>query len=354
MNKALSLYNNNNIIALKIIVDVCNKKFDQKTFLRAKIKELSHLVFQISKEGKVLSAFCDVIDLFPENFQPYLKKRLELTRLYLKYLKVISEELNHGGIEYYVFKTTKPFLYDMTDIDILFVDKISMLKALKIITQKLGFKIISKGTHSLTLRRTINNFDIDVDLQPEIFAGTFNYISVSEMRKTINELGYFKENICFLRPELELAVVAGHAIFKDFAISLANILYADYLLKVSEGQLLSLILKHNPHLIKPVEIIYDVVNVFKAIIVSNLDTNLINQKNVLNATMIHQLSIGKGNFTIPFIVSIEAYLKAFLMSMESHNYKGLLEIVSLPRSRGVKILFRRLNLLPPDEDVIEA
>jgi len=350
----LNKIHRDNVVALRIVVDNCMGKLNLEAFPSIKIKEISSKVFQIAKEGKVLSSLHTLFDLFSETHRSYLRKRIELTQLYLKQLKMIAEELNSNGIEYYVFKTIKPFPYDMTDIDLLFTDKVSMLKASTIIIGKLGYKAVSKGTYSLTLRRTINGYDIDVDLQPGIYVGTLGYIKVIKLKEVISELGYFKENIHILRPELELAVIAGHSTFKDFSISLANVMHADYILGTIDEEALLSILRYNIHLVKPVIIVYSIVNALKNVIELSSGKKTIKPGNHIESLIINQLMKGRGNLVIPLNASVETYLDTFQAFLKYHEYGSLLEMIKLPSSRGIGILFRRVKLLPYDSDPINV
>jgi hypothetical protein len=85
------------LLALKVIMDVYNGRSNSLMLLKS--KPISEHVFRMSKEGKMLSLFCSFINYFPMEYRPYLEKRCKLTSLYLKYLKIISEELGNEGIE---------------------------------------------------------------------------------------------------------------------------------------------------------------------------------------------------------------------------------------------------------------
>lgn len=321
-----------------------------------KSKTASEQVFRMSKEGKILSLFNNFINYFPIEFQPYLEKRCDLTNFYLEYSRAISEELNTGGVEHYIFKTIRPFAYDMTDIDILIVGKKDMLAASGILTKKLGFRVVSKGTYSLTFRKSINGFDIDVDLQSRVSAGTFEYISISETKRTIGKIGYIRNGMSLLRPELELAVITGHVFFKDLAVSLADLIYTDYLIKIVDEKNLTTILEHNKHLITPVSMMYYLTNVFREIL-SDKDfrksfPDKCSKKIMLLAYhALNQLRKCNGHITIPLLLSISVYLETFTALIKERRYKQLLEIVKMPQSRGVKLFFRRLRILPQEETI---
>jgi len=347
--KAYSNYQKNGILALKIIVDLLCKDHTKLTLSTSTAKMTIDKIFRISKEGKILSAFCNFIDVFPENLRPYLEKRCKLTKLYLKYLKIISEELKRREVEHYIFKTWRPFPYDLTDIDILLIDKKTVFSAAKALIKSLGFKVISKGTYSLALRKSINGFDIDVDLQPSVCAGTFEYFPVLEKRKVI-DIGYIKEEIPLLKPELELAIIAGHAVLKDLAISLADILYLDHLIKISRDDFLSFAIGDYPYLIKSIEIMRDIVNIFKSVIINYSNDNPVIFRNaLLLKSLLHQFNVGKGFFTIPLIISTKIYLEIFFTLMKRHDYKRLLGLALLPKSKGIKILFKRFNFISENE-----
>jgi hypothetical protein len=341
------------MLALKVIMDIYGGYVGRLSDMKS--KTISEQVFRMLKEGKMLSLFCNFIDYFPIEFQPYLEKRCSLTNLYLEYLKTLSEELNIGGVEYYVFKTIKPFAYDMTDIDILIVGKKDMLAASGILMKKLRFRVVNKGTYSLTFRKTINGFDIDVDLQSRVSAGTFEYISISETKRTIGEIGYIRNGMSLLRPELELAIIAGHVFFKDLAVPLADLIYTDYLIKTVDEKTFTIILEHNKHLITPFSMIYYLTYVFKKIFSNDFRNRLPDKYSKkfipLARHALNQLRECSGRITIPLLLFIEVYLETIATLIGEHHYKRLLEIVKMPQSRGVKLFFRRLGVLPQKETI---
>jgi|GEM_PF-2569569 hypothetical protein len=352
-NLANTSVKRNGLLVLKVIMDVCRGRADK--LLGTEFKTIGEQVFYMAKEGKMLSLFCNFIDYFPIEFQPYLEKRCSLTDLYLKYLEIISEELNNEGVEYYIFKTIKPFAYDMTDIDILIIEKKDMLITSGILMKKLGFRVVSKGTYSLTFRKTINGFDIDIDLQSRISAGTFEYIFVSETKRIIGNIGYTKNGLSLLKPELELAIIAGHVFFKDLSVSLADLISADYLIKTADKKTLITILEHNKHMSTPFSMMYYLTNVFERIFSDDLQSypsDKCSPKLILLARhSLNQLRECNGRIIIPIFLSIEIYLETLATLIEEHHYKQLLEIVEMPQSRGIKLFFRRLGFLSQEEAI---
>jgi len=315
-----------------------------------------HSLFKVAKEGKMLSLFCDYRDIFTGRSREYLEKRCLLTKLYTEHLAIIGEELNTNGVVYYVFKTLKPFPYDMTDLDLLFIDRREMLQASKVLIEKHGFKPIARGTYSISLRKTIRGLDIDLDLQTRIAAGTFEYIELSNTRKTVGELGYTSGKLSLLRPELELIVVMGHAFYKDFSISLANILYFEYLRGITNKGVLETVFKHYPHLLKPFKLLnylihslWDAIYADKYLITDEAENNL---ENLLIRKSVHKaLRKKQGAFPLPLLTIVNNYVETARMLIENHKFRQLHELLYLPRSRGVGLLFRRIGILPPEETI---
>jgi hypothetical protein len=280
-----------------------------------------------------------------------------LTNLYLEHLEQISEVLNNSGVEYYVFKTVKPFPYDMTDIDIFFSKKKDMLMASDILRRKLGFKAVSKGTFSLTFRKTVHEFDIDVDLQSKISAGTFEYLSITEVKRLIDGIGYINNGIPVLKPEIEIIIIAGHAFYKDFAISLADIIYAVHLLRLVNKTNLNLVLRYNKHLIAPFNAICYIAKSLKPFFVDSFDFNCVAEArydkmmNQLVERVFNELGECKGKIMIPTSLVVKGYLKTTSILLKEHRYAQLLGIAKIPQSRGIKQFFRRLRILPEEETI---
>jgi len=312
-------------------------------------------VFKIAKEGKLLSLFCNYVEHFPRHFMVYLKKRCLLTKLYQDYLKIVSEELNFEGIEYYVFKTVKPFAYDMTDIDILIPNKKELIKATNMLMRKYGFRVIKKGTYSISLRKVIGGFDVDLDLQMRVATGTFEYIVISDL-KQMEGIGCVSNRLHLLRPEIELLIVVGHTFYKDFEISLANILYARYLLKRVNKHYLSKVLSEYRYLLRPFKLTNFIVNTFHYILnAGTISKRQSSQEEIVYYIMeriiYNSIKELRGNIRIPLILAAKLYGEVIKVLAENHRYTQLREIVSLPRSRGTGILFRRIGLLPPEETI---
>jgi len=315
-----------------------------------------HSFFKVAKEGKLLSLFCEYRDIFTGRSREYLEKRCLLTELYAKYLAIVGDELNANGIVHYIFKTLKPFPYDMTDLDLLFVDKREMLLASKVLIEKLGFEPIARGTYSISLRKTVKGLDIDLDLQTRIAAGTFEYIEIPGIRKIVGKLGCGSGKLNLLRPELELIVVLGHAFYKDFSISLANILYFEYLREISNKGVLEDIFKYYPYLLKPFKLLNhlacslrNAIYAGKYLVVDEAENNL--EYLLIRKSVYKALKKKQGEFPLPLFIIANNYMKTTRTLIENCRFRQLLELLNLPRSRGVGLLFRRIGMLPPEETI---
>jgi hypothetical protein len=316
--------------------------------------ESASLVFKVAKEGKLLSLFCDYMDVFTGFNRRYLEKRCLLTKLYTEHLDIVGEKLNASGIEYYVFKTFKPFAYDMTDLDLLFMNRKDMLLASKMLIEICGFKPIARGTYSIALRKTIGGLDIDLDLQTRIAAGTFEYVEVSNIKNIMREIGYTSRKLSFLKPELELVVITGHTFYKDFSISLANILYFDYLRRTINRSILNTILEHYPYLLKPFKLLdyfvnslQDTIHIGKYPITS--DSMKCLECLLMRKSICEVLRKEQGTFPLPLPIAARNYIETANTLVKNHKYNQLYELLNLPRSRGVGLLFRRIGVLPPEE-----
>jgi hypothetical protein len=315
-----------------------------------------HSLFKVAKEGKMLSLFCDYRDIFTGRRREYLEKRCLLTKLYTEHLAIIGEELYTNGLVYYVFKTLKAFPYDMTDLDLLFIDRREMLRASKVLIEKHGFKPIARGTYSISLRKTIRELDIDLDLQTKIAAGTFEYIEISNIEKIVGETGYTRGKLSLLRPELELIVVLGHAFYKDFSISLANILYFEYLRGITNKGVLEAVFKYYPHLLKPFKLLNylthslrDAIYADKYMIADEAGNNL--EYLLIRKSIYKALRKKQGAIPLPLLTIANNYVETARMLIENRKFRQLRELLNLPRSRGVGLLFRRIGILPPEETI---
>jgi len=314
-------------------------------------------VYKVAKEGKLLSLLCNCIEDIPEEFRLYLEKRCLLTELYREHLRIIAEELNLKGLEYYIFKTVKPFAYDMTDIDLLFINRKEMLSASKLLIEKHKFKPISKGTYSISLRKTLGDLDVDLDLQTKIAAGTFEYIVISDIKKQLGgEIGYMINGLNLLRPELELSVIMGHAFYKDFQISLANILYFIHLLKTIDKEAIKVIFVSYPYLARPFKILSFLTNLLQMALHSSNSSIMRkfqgDMEYVLPAKSFYKSIINyNGYFNIPLILSMDVYRETIYVLIKRRQYSQLKEIVCLPRSRGIRQLLTRIGALPPEEPI---
>ena len=318
-------------------------------------RELFPRIFKIAKEGKLLSLICNYVEDFPEDFKPYLEKRCLLTKFYYECLRIVAEELNSKGVEYYIIKTIKPFAYDMTDLDLLIIDGKEMLFASKILVEKHGFKPISKGTYSISLRKIVEGLDIDLDLQTRIAAGTFEYIVVSDIKKQIGGIGYIKDGLNLLRPELELCTVIGHAFYKDLTISLANILHARFLLGIINRGTLSIIFDNYQYLVKPFKLLNTIINLLQGLLYTNKSNAKFEQGGLeyllISKSVYETLEKGRGIFNIPLTLVASTYMETANKLIKGHRYHQLEELLTLPHSRGIALLFRRMGVLPPEETI---
>jgi len=312
-------------------------------------------VYKVAKEGKLLSLLCNYIENVPEEFRLYLEKRCLLTEFYSEYLRIIAEELSSEGLEYYIFKTVKSFAYDITDLDLLFIDRKEMLSASKLLIERHKFKPISKGTYSISLRKTVKSLDVDLDLQTKIAAGIFEYIVISDIKKRLGgEIGYMKNGLNLLCPELELGVIVGHAFYKDFQISLANILHSTYLLRTINKAVVKVIFANYPYLIRPIKMLSLLTNLLQMTLHNN--ENSLTRKHhgsteyaPLIKSFYKSITNYNGHFNIPLILSMDVYRETIYMLVKRRQYSQLKEIARLPQSRGISQVLRRIKVLPPEE-----
>lgn len=130
----------------------------------------------------------------------------------LKTIFSISELFETHGIEYVVFKTLKPFHELTADVDILilgFSDDYECAKRL------LGhaFKLLREGPLAVTFYDLKSHLMIDV--HREIGVNRLIYIDKSILREYVIYLYLHQgRRIKMLKPEIELAVVASHSLFK--------------------------------------------------------------------------------------------------------------------------------------------
>jgi hypothetical protein len=154
---------------------------------------------------------------------------------------------------------------------------------------------------------------------------------------------------------LELIIIAGHVFFKDFIVSLADLIYADYLIRTIDEKDFITVLEHNKHLIIPFSTICYLTSVLKGNFSNDFQSCFPDKYSkkfiLLVRRALNQLKGCSGRITIPLSLSTEVYLKAMLAFIREHHYKQLLEIIKLPQSRGVKLLFRRLGILPQEETI---
>ena len=340
----------NKFLPYKIVIDFA------KGVRTAIPSEEASFIFKVAKEGKLLSLFCDYIDLFIGDSRRYLEKRCLLSKLYSEHLNIISEALNASGIEYYVFKTLKPFPYDMTDLDLLFANRKDMLLASKILIEKYNFKPIAKGTYSISLRKTIGDFDIDLDLQAKMSAGTFEYIEVSTIKNVIGEIGCIDRGLSLLKPELELIAIIGHAFYKDFSISLANILHFEYLRETAARSPLTMIFDYYPYLLKPFKMLNYLANSLRDITCESKHSTKKDSPRSLEYLLVTKsirkaLRKKRGMFPLPMTIIVNNYIETAKVLIKNRKFHQLKELSNLPRSRGVGLLFRRLGILPPEETI---
>jgi hypothetical protein len=172
----------------------------------------------------------------------------------------------------------------------------------------------------------------------------------------VGEPGYTRGKLSLLRPELELIVVLGHAFYKDFSISLANILYLEYLRGITNKGVLEAVFKYYPHLLKPFKLLNylthslrDAIYADKYLITDEAGNNL--EYLLIRKSIYKALRKKQGTIPLPLLTIANNYVGTARMLIENRKFRQLCELLNLPRSRGVGLLFRRIGVLPPEETI---
>ena len=142
-------------------------------------------------------------------------------------IKKVIRVLGDNGVEYYTFKSIKPYREVTVDIDLLILN--SYDKALSVLTDS-GYKRLDDGPLSSTFRDP--DFRIDYDIYNEIGVSQIIYVDKEKIKgweymKPLSTGGAINS----LRPEVDLLSVIGHSVIKEQLYILAEYFSTLYFIK---------------------------------------------------------------------------------------------------------------------------
>lgn len=188
-------------------------------------------------DNKIFLYFCQRLEQLGCNGLPQdlEDKRKSLRHQSTSMEKVLEDSLRIArdiGIEPLVIKTIRKFPYVGSDIDLLIAEEKDYYNYLEALKYK-GYAVLAQGPKTATLERKITGGSFLVDLHNRvIYAGGVPYLKSIWQHNTINYLRDLK--ISVLTPEAELVLMAGHSIYKEFNITLADFFHVLDLISASD------------------------------------------------------------------------------------------------------------------------
>lgn len=180
-------------------------------------------------DNKIFLYFCQRLEQLGYNGLPQDLEdtKKTLLRQFARMEKVLQDSLciaRDIGIEPLVIKTLRKFPYVGSDIDLLTAEEKDYYNYLEALKNK-GYGVLSQGPKTATLEKKIAGGSFLVDLHNRvIYAGGVPYLKSIWQYNTINYIGNLK--IPVLTPEAELVLMAGHSVYKEFHITLADFFHA--------------------------------------------------------------------------------------------------------------------------------
>jgi len=231
-----NIYKEQELNALRLLTSATDLNQNHKKAAQWDLVNSETLIraFQLSLENKVLPLFYEKFSQFsrgsvPASFRELAQAQLKDIEVYRSILGEIANVASQHYIEFMVFKTLKPFPYLGSDMDILLPSQ-DTFKSLINILQQQGLRVTGGGI-SYTLERKLNERSYLIDVHSKIAAGGLEYIDKDHL--WYDRIAYkIGEGEAYVPPpEWELAILAAHSVFKEFTVSLADFIYALYLLK---------------------------------------------------------------------------------------------------------------------------
>ncbi len=149
-----------------------------------------------------------------------------LNRLEARFRSITDsvEELSElmDGLNYAFFKLIKPIPYVPSDVDLL-ISKSDLEDAVSKLL-KAGYHLVTRSRSTLTFRK-----DVTVDLYIDPSFGDLVYIDGASLLKFKCQEVFEEIRITHLCPEVEALVIATHALFKEWILTLNDVIsFSEY------------------------------------------------------------------------------------------------------------------------------
>ena len=280
----------------------------------------------------------------PSKAEELMEENLRRQRQQQREVIFLTELCNKMKIEFFFFKTHRPFTYIPDDIDIVLRQPEELGALTKALLEN-GYHVLKVGTPEVTMRKMIDNTRIDLDIHTTVSVGHLRLMGNDRVWENVTSNRIDDFAIPALNTRCEIVIAAAYALLKDFTVTIPVLYIATDALLNQNVRELELMAKEEA-LNVPLQILLNTAGNINAILwpeIEQADSSsnwLIDR--IIDADLRRGLSLP---YAFPGFVVAYAYLSKARSEIERHNMGVIGELIRQPSSRGIGILVDYLSLM---------
>jgi len=324
-------------------------------FLRSELDDqqlaadLLDIAVDIAAKNRILPLFywrCKGLSIrLPQKAERLMEENLRRQIEQQRQIAFVAELGNKMKIEFFFFKTFRPFTYVPDDIDIVLREPAELRMLTRALIEN-GYRLLKIGTPEVTMRKIVDDTRIDLDIHTTLSVGHLRLMGNSRVWDSVTskrlEDGY---SVRILNRQCEAIITAGYALLKDFTVTIPVLYLAtDVLLNQDIARLESM--AEADGLNVPLQILLSTAKSINQILWPEVQQADISSnwfiKKIIDADLRSGLSIP---YAFPGFAVAYAYLAKARSELDRHNIGVLGQLIRQPSSKGIGILADYLRLL---------
>ena len=175
-------------------------------------------LYSIAKANKIPLTYLNTISVEERQKLPEYKYHHTRLRRLMEIMAEISELFDEEGVEYVIFKTLRPYLEDVADIDILNMGSCKDYRRIVETLRQSNYLLMEKGTYCITFQdyKTYFKTEIMIDVYDEISVGHLIYLDKRNLNScVVRKKSLNGAEVKVFAPEAELLTTVAHSAIKE-------------------------------------------------------------------------------------------------------------------------------------------
>lgn len=203
--------------------------------------QCSEEVYSLALANKIPLTYLNILPLEARTSLPEYNYHAARLEFMLQLMAKTCKLLNEAGIDYVVFKTLRPLMDDVADIDVLCLGPDENYQKMADLLKNNAYTFMEKGVYCTTFQDTKKRFKTEamIDVYSEISVSRLIYLDKKGLADYVTEKRLADgSQVKVFTPEAELLAVLAHAAIKENQYTLAEYYTSlSYLSEMDEASL---------------------------------------------------------------------------------------------------------------------